>query len=429
MKLKDAPGDFRVRETLDFVEDREGPFYIHKLRKEKLDTLEAIRLVAEHLGIDRTKIAFAGLKDRQGVTEQWISIEGQRCDWRGPGLEVRFMGRSNEPVTSKLSRGNEFAIVVRSLGPADLRKLEERVPQIVEQGFANYFDDQRFSCLRHGQGFVMKDVLLGYHERALRGLIATPSPLAITGDVKLKKLLAKNWRDWQACRNIARGPVWQRLFEHLLIRPDDFAGALELLPQRTKLIHAYAYQSYLWNRAVDQLLKKDVPSYRQIRLRTEAGTVVSWRRLAEDQRDRLANMRTPLPGPPFEDADEPFAIATAQVLRDAHLAHETFETQGISGMLLKEEPRALLALPRALRVSESEPDDHNPGRRLVELRFGLPRGSYATMLIKHLFADAIGQRPDAPPRAAPDRARTRPRSLPPRGGPRRTRRNADDQDR
>jgi tRNA(Glu) U13 pseudouridine synthase TruD len=31
----------------------------------------------------------------------------------------------------------------------------------------NYFDDQRFGCLRHGQGFPMRSVLLGDHERAL----------------------------------------------------------------------------------------------------------------------------------------------------------------------------------------------------------------------------------------------------------------------
>ena len=59
MRLKVAPGDFRVRESLDFVEDRNGPYFIHRLRKEKLDTLEAIRIVAAEARVDRVKIAFA----------------------------------------------------------------------------------------------------------------------------------------------------------------------------------------------------------------------------------------------------------------------------------------------------------------------------------------------------------------------------------
>ena len=151
MRLKTLPGDFRVRESLDYVEDRHGPFFVHRLRKEKLDTLQAIQIVAERARVDRSRIAFAGLKDRQGVTEQWISIEGARVDWRGAGIDVRFVGRSNEPVTSKVSEGNEFAIVVRDLGDDELRTFERRLPQVEQDGFANYFDDQRFACLRHAR--------------------------------------------------------------------------------------------------------------------------------------------------------------------------------------------------------------------------------------------------------------------------------------
>ena len=145
MRLKVAPGDFRVRESLDFVEDRNGPYFIHRLRKEKLDTLEAIRIVAAEARVDRAKIAFAGLKDRQGVTEQWISIEGTRLDYRGRGIECRFFGRSAEPLTSKLSQGNEFAIVVRDLDRHELETFERRLPELRRAGFANYFDDQRFA--------------------------------------------------------------------------------------------------------------------------------------------------------------------------------------------------------------------------------------------------------------------------------------------
>lgn len=424
MKLKDAPDDFRVRESLDFVEDRQGPYFIHRLRKEKLDTLEAIRLVADYADVDRTKIAFAGLKDRQGVTEQWISIEGTRVDWRGPGLEVTFVGRSMEPITSKLSRGNDFAIVVRSLGPQELTRLEERVPVIESQGFANYFDDQRFACLRHGQGFPMKHVLLGNFDKALLALVATPSPTAITGDVKLKKLLNFAWGDWLRCKNVARGPVWQRLFQHLLDHPDDFRGALELLPQRQKLIHAYAYQSFLWNRAVDLFLKTEIPAYRQIRVRTEAGSYVSWKRLADDQAQRLGIARTPLYAPDGEGGEPGFDRAMRQVMRDAHIADDCFYTNQISGMVLKEEPRQLVVVPRRLRVSASEPDERNPGRRRVELRFGLPRGAYATMLVKHLFADAMSPSRGAPgTRPSPSRPPLRP------SRPRGPRRNADDHDR
>ena len=80
-----------------------------------------------------------------------------------------------------------------------------RVREIGESGFPNYFDDQRFNCLRHGQGFVMKAVLQGRFDQALEQLIATPSRVARSGDVKLKQLLSEHWRDWERCKRIARG--------------------------------------------------------------------------------------------------------------------------------------------------------------------------------------------------------------------------------
>ena len=41
MSLKYSPRDFKVRELLEFDPDPAGEFYVHLLRKEKLDTQEA----------------------------------------------------------------------------------------------------------------------------------------------------------------------------------------------------------------------------------------------------------------------------------------------------------------------------------------------------------------------------------------------------
>ncbi len=304
-----------------------------------------------------------------------------------------------EPVTSKLSRGNEFKIVVRDLARDELEALERHAPRVAKEGFANYFDDQRFSCLRHGQGFVMKDVLHGRYEAALKGLIARPSPTAITGDVKLKRLFGEHWGDWERCGSIARGPVWNRLFQHLRRSPDDFRGALALLPARQKLIHAYAYQSYLWNRAVDLYLKSKLPAYRRIRVETRAGSYVSWRRLNTDLEQQIRNERTPLHAPGGEGGGAEFARAMRQVLRDARLDDASFDDHKVPGMVLREEPRSLVVVPRRFSMSESRRDERNRGRSKIELTFGLPRGAYATMLIKHLFAaDAESARRRRPPR-------------------------------
>lgn len=387
MQLKRYPEDFRVRELVDLPErmDR-GDYFVHKLRKEKLDTHEAIAIVARELDVDRAEIAFAGLKDRQGITEQFISIKGKSGEFRRRGVQLNRVGRTEAPITSKISRGNEFRIVVRALDDRDIARVERRTDEIRESGFPNYFDDQRFNCLRHGQGFVMKEVLAGRFDQALRQLIATPSPRAISGDVKLKRLFAENWLDWERCSRIGRGPVYRRVFQHLLHRPNDFRGALEQLPTRNKLIHAFAYQSHLWNRSVSRYVEDMLHPKRKIAIEIEAGRCVGWWDLPPAVRDRLREDSTPLYAPDGDGGTPPFRRAVERTLREAKLTPAAFDLHRVRGMELRSEERACLVMPRKLEIVEIDRDEANRGARKAELKFELPRGSYATMMLKCVFA-------------------------------------------
>jgi tRNA(Glu) U13 pseudouridine synthase TruD len=89
----------------------------------------------------------------------------------------------------------------------------------------------------------------------------------------------------------------------------------------------------------------------------------------------------------------------------------------VPGFHLKGEERALIVRPAHLRVRPPEPDGLNRGFSAVRVRFELPRGSYATLIVKRLFAEAVGEG------RARDEARDLPRAGPlhpprPRGGER-----------
>jgi tRNA pseudouridine13 synthase len=64
-----------------------------------------------------------------------------------------------------------------------------------------------------------------------------------------------------------------------------------------------------------------------------------------------------------------------------------------------------------VQAPEIAPDELHPGRNKVTLRFSLPRGAYATMLIKRLFAPSWYSQPIA----ADDERRPRAPSVGPRG--------------
>lgn len=387
MRLKVMPDDFRVREELSFDEVRDGDYFVHLLRKEKLDTQQALTRVARLAGVSREDLAFAGLKDRQGQTEQWISIKGRRLDHAGKDLSVSFKGRTDCPISSQLSTGNRFEIVVRDLSQQDVDLILDNAELVERDGLPNYFDDQRFGNLRHGQGFVMRDILRGDYEAALRALLAQPSPKAITGDVKLKRILAEHWGKWEVCGQVARGPVYQRVFRLLCERGDAFREALESLPARNKLIHAFAYQSGLWNHAVDRMLHRMLPRRARVLLTTRVGRHAAWHFASRgDSMKQLEGMHTPLYGPEGEGGAPEFREAAAEVLKEEGFEAGDFWRHRVRGMVLREEDRALVVRPAGFEVSRAARDEAVRGRLKLALAFGLPRGSYATMVVKRLTA-------------------------------------------
>lgn len=400
MRLKTIPEDFRVRELLQWPDVPNGQYVVHLVHKEKLSTPEALSLLVREANVDRGTIAYAGLKDRQAVTDQYVTIERRAVELRLPNLRVQPVGATDRPLNSKLSTGNAFTIVVRDLVPHRASLLRRSLPSMVKTGFPNYFDDQRFGCLRHGQGFPMRSVLLGDFERALQQFVAEPSPVAITGDVKLKKTLQLRWRDWETCARIARGPVYEPMFAHLVANPDDFRGALEHVPLRQRVIHAFAYQSFLWNRAVSRLLRGGVNSAQRLRISTIAGDLLAWKYLAPEREEKLKVMRTPLFGPEGDGGSEPFRKAMREELVDAGLTRDDFVQNEVPGMIWKEEPRDILVKPADVADVRLEPDELNAGQVKATLQFSLPRGAYATMMIKRLFAPSWFTQPDAAPAGA-----------------------------
>lgn len=415
MRLKITPDDFRVRELLEWKEVPNGNFIVHKLHKEKLSTPEALTMVARDGRVQRSAIAYAGLKDRQAVTDQFVTIERQAVELKLPNLRLTPVGATDRPINSKMSQGNAFTIVVRDLRPTEAAALRRSMPSLVKTGYPNYFDDQRFGSLRHGQGFPMRSVLIGDYERALQQLVAEPSPVAITGDVKLKRTLQLRWGDWDACARIARGPAYEPLFEFLIRNPRDFRTALKFVPLRLRVIHAFAYQSFLWNRAVSNLLRVAVKGAQRLRLSTLAGDLIAWKYLAPERESKLIDMRTPLFGVDGDGGSEPFKKSMIGEMKNAELQRGDFIANEVPGMIWKEEQRDALVKPTNVTDVRIEPDEMHEGNVKVSLQFALPRGAYATMLIKRLFAPSWYSRPTDrdEPRAprTPGGANLQPRSI------------------
>jgi tRNA pseudouridine13 synthase len=259
-------------------------------------------------------------------------------------------------------------------------------------GLPNYFDDQRFGNLTHGQGWIFKDLAAGRFESALRTLLAARSPRDDERHRRFKQGLEQHWGDWRECRDVAgRFGAHHSVFEHLAKAPGDFAGAFDHVASRVKLIHLYAWQSHLWNRAVVAFVREPLPLEERVVFECTEGPLVSHRLAPPPALAAKPTFR--LPGERLEDvpADErPFL---EEALAAEGLVADQMRIESVRGFQLKGEDRALILRPAHLRVRPPELDNLNPGSSLVRIRFELSRGSYATLVVKRLFARSVGEKP------------------------------------
>ncbi|QDV06260.1 tRNA pseudouridine synthase D [Planctomycetes bacterium Poly30] len=403
MKLKVRPSDFKVTERLkEGIITPGGGHRVYRVIKEKLTSMEAATELAAHTGVSTGDIGMAGLKDRQGVTTQFMSVA------RGPSVSVsagaqsqslgiQSIGFCEEAITAEASDGNDFQIVIRDLRDGEVDHLRTALEPVRASGLPNYFDSQRFGNLRHGQGWIVLDLLQGDVSGALKRLVASTSSFEPPARRRLKEALGRSWGDWSACRSIA-GKLGRHhsVFEHLKRDPDDFEGAFDRVGTRERLIHLYAFQSHLWNRALALWVQDHFEE--RISLRGIEGMLRF--PVGEFQLPPEWGGQFMLAGSQLDGVTDPLQRELYErTLERLGLTVQALDMPNLAGFQLKPEPRPAIVHPLKLRVRPAEEDNLHRGARMVKVEFGLPRGAYATMVIQRLVGQSTGGVDERPPAA------------------------------
>jgi tRNA pseudouridine13 synthase len=123
------------------------------MEKKELDTFDAVKIISKELKIPSPKIGFAGLKDKHGLTRQYISIPVEqhikKKDMRN--IKLEFIGYSNKRIETGDLQGNKFTITVRNIQKGEIPGIYSRATSISDIGVPNYFDSQRFGSVIHNE--------------------------------------------------------------------------------------------------------------------------------------------------------------------------------------------------------------------------------------------------------------------------------------
>lgn len=386
MKLKQRPEDFVVREAYRVDWDPKGPWRVYLMDKQKLSTFEAVQRITTRFRIPMRSVSFCGLKDKQGRTEQIVAIYGrEEKQLQEPDLRLKYLGRTREPLSAANLTANRFSITLRDLSEEEIGRLAPSVSEVRRVGVINYFDSQRFGALKHGQGFIAKDLIRGDVQRALYNYMAKPSPLDASEDAKVKRFWAENWGNWSKRCPYKGVAKYRNILLYLQENPKDFAGAFMRIEARYRTLLLYEYQSYLWNEGVRRLLLSYAPEEELISLRYQAGRMLFPRSLPREDLEDLQSRTFPLLGPDSTFEDARTAKAVFETLRRERIRLEDLALPHMPGMFFKHEERPVVVKPGKLVVGKPQPDELNRGRLKVNIGFTLPPGAYATLVTRRLF--------------------------------------------
>ena len=235
---------------------------------------------------------------------------------------------------------------------------------------------------------MAKALLMGQHEEALRRALLTPYEFDRKGQKKDKSVLRKHWGDWPHCRQLvsagpARGPL-----AHLVQHPSDFQGALARLPTDLRGLYLSAYQSHLWNRMLALYLRTHLEPRYLLAVDLRLGPVPMHRGVPESIRQELALVQLPLPSGRIEmEAGDPRRQVLDAILKEEGLKQEQWKLKGFKHMFFSRGERPAVFLLAQVH-HEDGADDLNPGRHKLVLAFELPRGCYATLLVKRITSSA-----------------------------------------
>ena len=388
MKLKQQPDDFQVEE-LTAVVPSDGPYALYRLEKRGWSTPDALAAVRRRWRIEPRRISYGGLKDRHAATVQYLTIfHGRRRNLHHHDVTVNYLGQVAAPYKSRDIQANRFRLVLRDLSPADRPALSARLALLQREGVPNYFDDQRFgSVAGEGGEFIARLLVQGRFEEALRLALTAPYEYDRAAQREEKRLVAEHWGDWQRLKDALPRSHARSLVDYLRVHPGDFRGAVARLRPELRGLYLSAYQSHLWNRMLAEWLRLHLRPGQLHRVELRLGVVPFHQNVNTEQMTKLAGLQLPLPSARLKlQETDPRAELVRAVLAEEGLELRQMQIKGIREMFFSRGDRAALCRPRDLS-HEFGPDENHRGRDKLTLGFDLPRGSYATLLVKALSRD------------------------------------------
>ena len=327
-KIKQLLEDFVVRE-LSSIELGSGQYSYFFLKKTNYATLDALQILANKFKIPLKNFGFAGNKDKRALTEQKISIFKGKKDFeqtRFNNIELRFLGNGKKPISLGELEGNEFTITIRNLTDDGIKKI--RSIQDKKLKIPNLYGPQRFS--KNNQ-FIGKAIIKREFKKAT-------------------ELILEN-----------NGKTEGKIGLYIMNNKNDYIGAINLIPFKTRKLFVHSYQSFLFNKVVEEYLKNN---------------------------SKIKNIKIPIIGFNFEInsiKNQTIKKITEKILEEEKIKPRDFIINQMPELSSEGSLRDLFFEFKDLKILEINDDELNQNTKRIKINFTLPKSCYATVLLEYVL--------------------------------------------
>ena len=392
--IKSCAEDFIVSEVFEELGYEGGRYLVLDVEKTNWDTHHLVHEMARRLRISQKRFGWAGTKDKRAVTSQRISImnldESELTKINLPDLKIKVLGRTNRAVGLGDLLGNSFRITIRELCCPDPAARMTGITEEIEKqrGVPNYFGVQRFGDIRPVTHKVGEALARGNIEEAVFIYLALPFPGELD---RTRETREKLWVNRDIPAALKEFPEYLHyevaMLNYLVEHPGDYAHSFDVLSVNLKRLFVHAYQSYLFNRILSNRLAAAMPLHRAV-----VGDVVCFAKDGMPDMDKVQKVTTE-----NLEAIDRLAGRGRAFLTLPLIGFETIMAEGAQGEIERAILRAEGISPENFKIPEN-PDLGSRGTRRAalcpvkpqitveenraELQFVLPKGSYATVVLR-----------------------------------------------
>ena len=381
---KQTPEDFQVEEIPLYPCSGGGEHLYLWIEKSGITTRELLTQLAQGLKLRNHELGYAGLKDARALTRQMISVPSTKFNHLKKlnihKAKILNITRHKNKLRLGHLAGNRFTITLREINAGALSCAVAIIIQLQKQGVPNFFGEQRYGILgnsaRLGQLLVQKKMTEFCQE-----FIGDPRLILNPG----WKKAAEHYQHGEiiaALDNLPKKMRDERRLLQMLLNGKSHQTAVSALPRNLLRLFLSAAQSTFF----DQLLKQRLSSLDKfvdgdIAVKHVNGACFRVEH-AEEEQFRADN---------FEISPSAPLFGSKVMLATGEPGKRELELLKKSGLTLDSWNLSQgLTMPgerRPLRVPLSDPRIIVHGESYLTISFALPKGSYATSVLREVIKD------------------------------------------